>query len=655
MKIAHKQSLESMSLTTMLEKAVSLAYAAVESISREDHAGTRAFVDQLRFVRASATAVQPDPERDALAATNAGMSSMRCAMESIAIASEEIQHWMQRRIEAVAKGEVSDSLEIWQSVVDQIVPLVWDYDTDLLVIFGQSNLSLRSALEIRGQRRVLFVSETGEPKSSERPDYFFAENNDDQIVAMIENLRMPFPSRVAFMDLDGELGKDSQANVQKELVEKSLMKLWMEVNTTKLFGRIWVEQGVGNMPILAAYRNLSELDDLYQGLPALLIAPGPSLDGNIDHIREIKDKALLLAPLQSLRRLFLAGIQPDFAVVLDPADQTIEPLNFFKDVPDEFLPPLLAAANTHPNVLRKFRKIYIFASGGPMDHWMEKALDEPLKRLVAPSVALTGFLIANHWRCNPIILTGQDLALKDGQQYAIGGPQQPAGGRKLFTLPGFYGGSVQAPSDYFLFHHIFELLAYEIVKNNPETALFNCTEGGAFIGGFSHQSLTEVSQSKLTLPIAKQPNPSGHLQSTLSGGEVCVRLNKVRAYLEDCLAIISASIEQADRCRRTARTTKANEKSLSKLAGQEQRLRELIKKIAGFSVLYQDDIENALRKSSDALVLKENLAASVALYDIVTDGCNELRPIMQRALDLCETKINSCGSQDSDECEALTS
>lgn len=632
----------------LLEKAQETAYQAVLAISLGDQAGARQLVDQLRFLRAAARLDRPLSEpAQSVSGADGVSTTMRCAMETLAIAEDVVRDWVAHRIGAVVAGEVSDPVEIWQCLIDQALPVSWDLDVDLFVVFGCPDATLQAALEQRGQRRVLVVHDADSAEPTGLPSGFRFASTDAQVLATLSQLDRPYPDpdRIASLSLHEAGDADPTTRAQTALIKKALLGLWMNVNTYQYFGKTWLEQGVGNIPLLATQHNLSELDGVFEGQPAVLISPGPSLEKNIDQIGALKGKALLLAPLQTLRRLHRANIRPDFLFVLDAADQTRHPLDFFGDVPDDFLPPLIAAANVHPAVLAKFRTVYVYSSGGPMDQWVEAAMGESLLTLMAPSVAIAGLLVACHWHCSPIMLTGQDLALKDGQQYAAGSQLKSLSNRRLYTLPGFHGGTVQSPSDYYMFHHRFEMIAKDMATQPAPLALFNCTEGGAFIQGYEHRSLQDVVASHLAHLSGDSIGARLSLLDRTDSG-IQKRQDMVVLHLEKTLQLIDASVRRADQCRRlTMGVVTAGNKFLKKLAGEERQLRRLIKDIAGFSVLYQDDMDRALKAAAQATTLRENLDASRALYSLVSDGCAFLRPLVLQAIGQCSAWQQGTGGR----------
>jgi hypothetical protein len=71
---------------------------------------------------------------------------------------------------------------------------------------------------------------------------------------------------------------------------------------------------------------------------------------------------------------------------------------------------------------------------------------------------------------------------------------------------------------------------------------------------------------------------------------------------------------------------------LRKLAEQEQALRTQLKRVQGFETVYQDDIDLAVQAAARAKTLRDNLAASRVLYQVVSDGCAFFRPLVEQAL-----------------------
>lgn len=621
---------EMLRLDGVLEKAAEAAYRALLAIEREDTAAVRSAVDQLRFLKARTQVPGASGGAAAGGASRAALDRMKFAAEAIATAEPVIHRWIQHNVQAMSGADCPDEPEQWHRLIDLALPAAWDFDTDLFMVYGDYQAPIREQLRLRGQRRMLFVGNDADNSApTDDPDTLVV-TQESQLLTGLKALKRPYPNRFAKLDLQEERPAGLSKPDLDALILKHVLALWTNLKTTQEFGQRWIEQGIGNMPAVVRHQSLSALDGRFQGMPAILIAPGPSLDKNIHLLREAQGKALLLAPLQTLRRLHLAGIRPDFVLVLDPLDLTTEPYDFFKDVPDDALPDLIVGLGCHPAVIRRFKRVYFFSAGGPVDHWMQDLLGEPLIQLGAPSVALSAFMLARHWRCSPIALVGQDLALQGDRQYAQDANLFNLQARKLLPLRGYHGGTVQSPSDYYLFHHQFELLAQDMAQYDPELRLFNCTEGGAYIEGFEHTPLralidthvASLSAEQHTAAIAHAPAKSK------PGGQRAAAV----AHLQSTLATIDAASALASRCQRLSLVARPGSTALTQLGGHEKQLRALVQQIKGFGIVYQSEIDQAIQASAQAKNLHDNLNASRTLYRVISQGCALLRPLVAQAL-----------------------
>lgn len=619
-------------------QAAEAAYRAVLAITQNQEALARSAVDELRFLRSLITTGEPHrsgPE-ELINPTAISLQCMRMALDALRECDAVILAWHQQNLAWVPSGECSLNALSWQRLIDNALPTAWNFEADLLLVHGAPEPGLLNALRERGQRRVVVMAAAAETLLPMQGFEGFVGNDAAALSAFTERLSKPYPKTYAEINArcgpatavnEGEAKRTARVTLV-DRIHKSMTANWVNHHTHRLFAQRWVQQGVANIPTVARHANLRVQKDRFNGKPAILIAPGPSLDKNIDLLRQAKGRAVLIAPLQSLRRLHKAGIQPDFVTVLDAADLTSEPLDFFGDVPDEFLTTLIVAVNCHPHVIQRFKRVIFYSADGPLDTWVESIVPEPLLRLQAPSVALTNLLIARHWGCSPIALVGQDLALLGQKRYAgqeqIGTQKMP----KLMTLPGYFGGTVQSPSDYYLFHYRFELLAAEIESNNPEVTLFNCTEGGAFIKGFEHEGLQQV-LDRCIVPLPEQPIAQmATFEETVASG----RLEVAQLRLRRTLGTLDNLMRQTNQLERLSQQPRPNAALLRKLADKEQTLRVLLNQIKGFTSVYQDGIDQAMEMSVRSTTIQENLVASRMLYQVVKEGCRYFLPLVEEAL-----------------------
>ena len=75
-----------------------------------------------------------------------------------------------------------------------------------------------------------------------------------------------------------------------------------------------------NVPVIARESNVTELFGLMTGVPAMIVAAGPSLNRNIEDLKAVEGRALIVAVDTAVRPLLTAGVQPHLAVSVDPSD-----------------------------------------------------------------------------------------------------------------------------------------------------------------------------------------------------------------------------------------------------------------------------------------------------------------------------------------------
>jgi hypothetical protein len=92
---------------------------------------------------------------------------------------------------------------------------------------------------------------------------------------------------------------------------------WQRFNT---INRADTKGILDNLYNLAAFSQASELHKKFVGCPAIIVAPGPSLQKNISLLKEIKGRALIICILHALAYLQKEDIHPDFVIHVDPAD-----------------------------------------------------------------------------------------------------------------------------------------------------------------------------------------------------------------------------------------------------------------------------------------------------------------------------------------------
>ena len=71
---------------------------------------------------------------------------------------------------------------------------------------------------------------------------------------------------------------------------------------------------------MAVYNQTNIFHNKFVGKAAIIVCPGPSLSKNVELLKKIKGKALIICVLHALKDLQKRGISPDFVVHVDPVD-----------------------------------------------------------------------------------------------------------------------------------------------------------------------------------------------------------------------------------------------------------------------------------------------------------------------------------------------
>lgn len=174
-----------------------------------------------------------------------------------------------------------------------------------------------------------------------------------------------------------------------------------------------------NAPAIAAAGDVAALDSRFTGVPAVVVAAGPSLDANLTDIRTYRDRAVLIAVDTALRPLLAAAIAPDLVVAVDPSEANARHL---VDLPLCDTTHLVAEGSVDPEAIRSFGgRLFALRVG---DHhpwpWLQAQGVSRGTLRAWGSVLTTAFDLALRMGCDPIVFAGADLAFTAGRPYARG-------------------------------------------------------------------------------------------------------------------------------------------------------------------------------------------------------------------------------------------
>jgi hypothetical protein len=185
------------------------------------------------------------------------------------------------------------------------------------------------------------------------------------------------------------------------------------------FAPRYLVNALRNLPPMLRGRDVQALADAWRGVPAVITAAGPSLDGAIEDLRAVSGRALLIATDTSLRPLLHSGITPPLVVALDPSAANARHFQSLPDCSHTWLVSELALDRGATAVFGE--RVFWFRAGDHQPWPLLAELGLEAARLdVWGSVLTAAFQVACLAGCDPIVFVGADLAYTGGRPYARG-------------------------------------------------------------------------------------------------------------------------------------------------------------------------------------------------------------------------------------------
>jgi hypothetical protein len=348
-----------------------------------------------------------------------------------------------------------------------------------------------------------------------------------------------------------------------------------------------------------------------QPIPVFLAAAGPSLDSIAPLFPEISKRCVVVAVDTSLKLIRDAGVDPDFAVVVDPQYWNSRHLD------RAFAPRtcLIAESAVYPPVLRHpFQRAFLCASLFPLGEFVENRLDPKGRLGAGGSVAATAWDFARRLGPSALWIGGLDLAFPDLKTHFKGAlfenralaestrfnpletwSVRALGDGKPFQAPSASGGFVLTDRRLSLYAAWFE----SRIQRVPELPNYRLSDEGIAIAGLSRVSEKEL----LALPVQrnhinqrlqeafirieetfnKQRIPrDARYQEAL--GELLEGLKQINALAEEGFRIADRAYQQRKQCRNPEEPGHYDQDGIFKtLERIDKEIREsAVKDVAGF-------------------------------------------------------------------------
>jgi hypothetical protein len=171
-----------------------------------------------------------------------------------------------------------------------------------------------------------------------------------------------------------------------------------------------------NLPTICTEADVSALFDAFKGMPAVVVAAGPSLDNNLDALRTASDRAVIVAVDTAVRPLLAAGIRPHVVTAVDPSEANARHLTNLPDAREIWF---VGEGSIDADVFPQFcgRTFTFKVSNHEPWPWLAAHGIERGRLQAWGSVLTTAYDFAIRAGCDPIVFAGADLAYTDGLQY----------------------------------------------------------------------------------------------------------------------------------------------------------------------------------------------------------------------------------------------
>ncbi len=177
--------------------------------------------------------------------------------------------------------------------------------------------------------------------------------------------------------------------------------------TLRRFGKRWVRNLARNLEALRDIPGVAGFAGCAQGLPALVLAAGPSLDAVLPYLPRLAERCVIVAVDTALRAALAVGVDPDFVLVVDPQFWNARHLDRCPG-PHSYL---ITESAVFPSVLRHdFASRFLCSTLFPLGRFIEDRLDPKGALGAGGSVATSAWDFTRLLGAGPVWIAGLDLS-----------------------------------------------------------------------------------------------------------------------------------------------------------------------------------------------------------------------------------------------------
>ena len=343
-------------------------------------------------------------------------------------------------------------------------------------------------------------------------------------------------------------------------------------------------------------------EKIVEQYPVVIVGAGPSLDKNIDVLREYQGRAFIICVESALNKLMSHGIVPDLNVAVDPS------LGLGKKyaIKDEHCQtiPLLTDVECSWTYIDQFkgRKFYFALNADFYNHFLGE--NQVGYMGTGGSVAQNAFSLARYLNAKHIIFVGQDLAYPEGKIHADGVLnenllQVDKDNKNYFYVDGIDGKPVLTEKIMDIYRKWYE----DVLVLEKKWHVIDATEGGALIQGTEVMTLRNALETycpEQPIDFRKLLDSAGYFFDEKRQEDTIKKIDAIYEHIED-------KVHRFENARKTYQTLQnLNQKRMY----NSIEFKQCIEKISKFTAEIEEDVELTLYRmytNQKSFDLQENL------------------------------------------------
>ncbi|MBN1041176.1 motility associated factor glycosyltransferase family protein [Clostridium botulinum] len=280
-----------------------------------------------------------------------------------------------------------------------------------------------------------------------------------------------------------------------EEIDKDLFQFISNIATEVAFSQMWLNNTIRLLECINKIPNIKSIEERFSNVPVVIVSAGPSLEKNMELLKKLENKALIVAVGSAVNILEKKNISPHVIMGFDGQEMEARIFQSLKNTK----PIFIFGPSIHYKAVESYSGLkmsLILNNDIPMIRFYEKLGVEVDALDCGPSVSNIAMVFAHYIKAPQIMLIGQDLAYTNGVRYADGGiHNHKVSNEENLKKYGYdkaidiHGEEVYTKGDLIGIKNWFE----EYLKvYKDEIKVYNCTEAGLPIKGAENMKFRDA-------------------------------------------------------------------------------------------------------------------------------------------------------------------